>query len=130
MNQSSESYDLLIMNVTDSDEGLYYCGSEESTVLADEKRISLRSSFRYSNVTTRLLLCSSDSSNSSDSGSCHIVSWMLHLTPAVTVLSSILPFALVYYICQKTANDPPVNQKKRLTRSQTKRNQDEDLCLT
>ncbi|CAK6953559.1 hypothetical protein KUCAC02_016153 [Scomber scombrus] len=27
-NQSTESYDLLIKNITDSDEGLYYCGTE------------------------------------------------------------------------------------------------------
>lgn len=49
-NSSSNSYDLLIMNITDSDEGLYYCGTEEKKVeKVDYKRL-------YSNLTTRVLI--------------------------------------------------------------------------
>lgn len=49
-NSSSNSYDLLIMNITDSDEGIYYCGTEEKNVeKVDYKRL-------YSNLTTRVLI--------------------------------------------------------------------------
>lgn len=49
-NSSSNSYDLLIMNITDSDEGIYYCGTEEKKVeKVDYKRL-------YSNLTTRVLI--------------------------------------------------------------------------
>ncbi|KAG8014827.1 hypothetical protein GBF38_003484, partial [Nibea albiflora] len=52
-NDSSDSYDLMIMNVTDSDEGLYYCGTEEIKVY-DEDKITQRVEYRYGNVTTRI----------------------------------------------------------------------------
>ncbi|XP_044202527.1 uncharacterized protein LOC122979269 isoform X2 [Thunnus albacares] len=54
-NQSFESYDLQIMNVTGSDEGLYYCGTEQ-TKMAGEDKISPRKIYRYGSITTRILL--------------------------------------------------------------------------
>ncbi|XP_042285950.1 uncharacterized protein LOC121909452 isoform X2 [Thunnus maccoyii] len=49
-NQSFRSYDLLIMNITDSDEGLYYCGTERNMV-EDKTTISLRKVYSYGNAT-------------------------------------------------------------------------------
>uniref|UniRef100_A0A3Q2EB01 Ig-like domain-containing protein n=1 Tax=Cyprinodon variegatus TaxID=28743 RepID=A0A3Q2EB01_CYPVA len=48
-NQLSDSFDLLIINVTDSDEGLYYCGTIENKV---EKKENV-----YGNISTRITLC-------------------------------------------------------------------------
>ncbi|KAE8300102.1 hypothetical protein D5F01_LYC00237 [Larimichthys crocea] len=53
VNDSSNSYDLMIMNVTDSDEGLYYCGTEQTKVY-DKDKITHRVEYRYGNVTTRI----------------------------------------------------------------------------
>lgn len=55
-NESSESYDLLIVNITVSDEGLYYCGTEQHKV-EDNEKISYRYADSLSKVTTRILLC-------------------------------------------------------------------------
>ena len=49
-NESSDSYDLLIMNITDSDEGLYYCGTEQIKV-EDKTTISDRNVYAYGTVT-------------------------------------------------------------------------------
>lgn len=54
-NSSSNSYDLLIMNITDSDEGIYYCGTEEKKV-EDKEFIGLKTLYRNGNVTTRVLI--------------------------------------------------------------------------
>ena len=52
-NDSSASYDLSIMNVSGSDEGFYYCGTEDlkkyGKGYSTEKRI-----YSYSNITTRV----------------------------------------------------------------------------
>ncbi|XP_026025177.1 uncharacterized protein LOC113023384 [Astatotilapia calliptera] len=52
-NQSSDSYDLLIMNTTDSDEGLYYCGTEQKEI---DATFSQKYIYKYGNITTRILL--------------------------------------------------------------------------
>ncbi|KAM7394192.1 hypothetical protein PAMP_021005 [Pampus punctatissimus] len=80
--------------------------------------------YTYGKITTRLLL------NSSSSPSCLLVSvsWMVMLTPGFTLLSSFLSFILVYHLNQKTAKNVP--QTILDTSSQTRRNQDEDKCLT
>ncbi len=54
-NYSSESYDLLIKNITDLDEGLYYCGTEQLK-LVDEKCITTTNIYTHGNVTTRILV--------------------------------------------------------------------------
>ena len=54
-NQSFESYDLQIMNVTDSDEGLYYCGTEQNKLGGEDTIISGKI-YRYGSITTRILL--------------------------------------------------------------------------
>lgn len=57
-NESSNSYDLMIINVTNSDEGLYYCGTLETKVKQDEnKNIFSQESYLYGNMTTKITLC-------------------------------------------------------------------------
>uniref|UniRef100_A0A672I294 Ig-like domain-containing protein n=1 Tax=Salarias fasciatus TaxID=181472 RepID=A0A672I294_SALFA len=55
-NQSSESYDLLITNMTSSYEGLYYCGTEEIKV-EDKDRVSLKYDYITGKVSTRIIFC-------------------------------------------------------------------------
>ena len=54
-NTSSDSYDLLIMNITQSDEGIYYCGTEHTKV-EEKDHIAPKTNYRYSNVATRIIL--------------------------------------------------------------------------
>lgn len=56
-NESSESYDLLVINATNSDVGFYYCGTEETKVEKDnEKNIFHKDIFTYGNISTNLIL--------------------------------------------------------------------------
>lgn len=49
-NNTSDTYDLLIRNVSDCDEGFYYCGTEERDVMSSKYQNL------YGNITTRLIL--------------------------------------------------------------------------
>uniref|UniRef100_A0A3Q2E6V9 Ig-like domain-containing protein n=1 Tax=Cyprinodon variegatus TaxID=28743 RepID=A0A3Q2E6V9_CYPVA len=56
-NNSSQSYDLLVMNVSSSDQGLYYCGTEKVQVEKDKnEKIIAKDVYTYGNITTRLTL--------------------------------------------------------------------------
>uniref|UniRef100_A0A3P8U2Q2 Ig-like domain-containing protein n=1 Tax=Amphiprion percula TaxID=161767 RepID=A0A3P8U2Q2_AMPPE len=55
-NDSSDSYDLLIKNISNADEGLYYCGTEELKVENNKEHITPTDVYRYSNMTTRIIL--------------------------------------------------------------------------
>eukprot|EP00063_Salmo_salar_P011636 XP_013986471.1 PREDICTED: uncharacterized protein LOC106564709 [Salmo salar] len=54
-NPSNNSYDLLIENITESDLGLYYCGTVEYKV-EEGKRMKHKELFHYGNITTRISL--------------------------------------------------------------------------
>ncbi|XP_069386353.1 uncharacterized protein [Paralichthys olivaceus] len=118
-NDSSQSYDLLILNITDSDEGLYYCGTQTSSTKGDGKNYM---SNGYGSV-TRMIVSHKYPDSSGDHSGCN--PWMVVFTPALTILSSLLAFILVYYFSQKTDKEPHVHQ-----RIQTSQKQDEDMCLT
>ncbi|XP_076001803.1 uncharacterized protein LOC142994815 isoform X4 [Genypterus blacodes] len=120
-NESSYSYDLLIVNITHSDEGLYYCGTVHSQVVGKEK-LTLTKVYKYGNITTRIMLDSSDPH----------VWWKLLFTlcPGLSVLFSFLASILVYRLSETTANEPQLHQNTTHTRGQTNRIPDEDLCLT
>ncbi|KAM7394191.1 hypothetical protein PAMP_021004 [Pampus punctatissimus] len=128
-NNSSESYDLLIMNVTGSDEGLYYCGTEQPKVV-DENTITSRKIYTYGKITTRLLLSKySGFSFYQETSGCGVCCTLLFfLCPACSVLSSLLSSLLVYHLYKKTAKEPQAEEKRHNTRGQTRLNQDEDVC--
>ncbi|XP_041790170.1 uncharacterized protein LOC121604661 [Chelmon rostratus] len=128
-NFSSESYDLLIENITDVDEGLYYCGTEHRKV-EDQNCITIRHDYRYGNVTTRIIFNSSSQPDSSQCISVHVGSWTMASIPAFTILFSFLSFILVYCLCQKTDKEAEILLKRPDTRGQTRWIQDEELCLT
>ncbi|XP_056228208.1 uncharacterized protein LOC130166552 [Seriola aureovittata] len=124
-NQSSNSYDLQIMNITDSDEGLYYCGAEQTKV---DARVS--SIYRYGNVTTRILLNTSQPHHCETPQDCGVC-WRLlfSLCPAVAVLSSLFSSLLLYHLSLRKAKEPQADKKRSDTRRSVPRdNQDENLC--
>ncbi|XP_044223361.1 uncharacterized protein LOC122993339 [Thunnus albacares] len=119
-NKSSDSYDLLIMNITDSDEGLYYCGTEQPKV-EDKTTISPINVYTYGNA-TRIVVNSSEpdyqtSTHQQDCGVCWTL--LLSLCPSLAVLSSLLFSLLVYQLSQKTAKEPQVDQQRPDTRGTT-----------
>ncbi|XP_069386351.1 uncharacterized protein [Paralichthys olivaceus] len=123
-NDSSQSYDLLILNITDSDEGLYYCGTQTSSTEGVGKNympdgfgsVTRMIVSRKYPVECRQCAC----------GLC----WMLlySLCPAFAVLSSLLSSGLVYHFCRKTAKEPEVHEKECKSSDRTRGNQDEDVC--
>ncbi|XP_056228342.1 uncharacterized protein LOC130166666 [Seriola aureovittata] len=127
---SSDSYDLLIRNITDSDEGLYYCGTQQMKV-EDEELITSKYIYNYGSVTTRIICGKEDNADRKTCLHSGVVPWMMVVfTPALTILSSFLSFILVYHFCQKTDYEPEVHQKRPNSTGQTRQNQDEDVCLT
>ncbi|XP_018551114.1 uncharacterized protein LOC108896451 isoform X2 [Lates calcarifer] len=130
-NHSSDSYDLLIMNITDSDEGLYYCGTEQFKV-EDKGFIISKEIYSYGNIKTRILFNSSESYHHETPQDCTGSCWMLlfSLCPAVAVLSSLLSSLLIYHFCKKKAQEHQVDEKRSSNRDQTRRNVDEDVCYT
>ncbi|XP_019215904.2 uncharacterized protein LOC109202591 [Oreochromis niloticus] len=126
-NNFSQSYDLLITNITETDEGLYYCGTEQLKVKEEEKIIQ-EHVHTYSNITTKIVLHkdsdSTDSSPCSDSCVSSVVSRMMVLTPACSIFLSFISFVFVYQLCEKTEKGLKIHQKI------TRQYEDEDLCLT
>ena len=57
-NPSNNSYDLLIENITESDLGLYYCGTVEKKIVDDGGKggIKYKQLYHYGNITTRISL--------------------------------------------------------------------------
>ncbi|XP_034059184.1 uncharacterized protein LOC117537902 [Gymnodraco acuticeps] len=123
---SSESYDLLIINITETDEGLYYCGTDQFKVEKNEQ-ITSAHIYTHGNISTRIHVNSSEHhpQESKLTGDCRVC-WMLlfSLCPAVAALSSLLSSLLVYHLCKKEAKEPQTDQQT----AQTRLNQDEDVC--
>ncbi|XP_063739382.1 uncharacterized protein LOC134864380 isoform X2 [Eleginops maclovinus] len=120
-NFSSDSYDLLIINITETDEGLYYCGTDELRV-DNKENITSKHVYTYGNISTRIHFNSKPHHQETpqDCGVC----WMLlfSLCPALAVLSSLLSSLLVYHLCKK--EEPQTDQQT----PRTTQNQDEDVC--
>uniref|UniRef100_A0AAY5L9I3 Ig-like domain-containing protein n=1 Tax=Esox lucius TaxID=8010 RepID=A0AAY5L9I3_ESOLU len=55
-NPSNNTYDLLIENITESDLGLYYCGTKENKVVDEGGKggIKYKDLYHYGNITNRL----------------------------------------------------------------------------
>ncbi|XP_051802080.1 uncharacterized protein LOC127533348 isoform X1 [Acanthochromis polyacanthus] len=135
-NDSSDSYDLLIKNITNADEGLYYCGTEEKKVQRitsnGNEHTTFTDVFRYSNMTTRIILNSTDPNDCNSTAPRHYekpelcsVCWTLlfSLSSAFIVLSSLL----VCFPCQTTAKDPQDDDRNSHTEGQMQRILDEDV---
>ncbi|XP_019215968.1 uncharacterized protein LOC109202621 isoform X1 [Oreochromis niloticus] len=128
-NQSSGSYDLLIINISYSDEGLYYCGIGKRKV-EQTSVINLKYIYRYGSIFTRILINSSNQHYSTSTSTDCLTTpdcsmcWKLLfiLCPASSVFSSFLVSLLVHHICQKK-----VDQPKPEMSGKARRNQDEDV---
>ncbi|CAK6953560.1 uncharacterized protein LOC121899402 [Scomber scombrus] len=121
-NVSSKSFDLLILNITSSDAGLYYCGTEETRV-EDKEYIKQKNVYGYSNVITRILVDSTE--RHCETPPVCVSSWILmfSLCPTFAIFSSVLSSLLVYHLSHKTAKEPEVAEQTPDTRGQTRLNQ-------
>ncbi|XP_024145069.2 uncharacterized protein LOC112156935 [Oryzias melastigma] len=129
-NDSSDSYDLTIINVTYSDEGFYYCATEGKKV-EDNDKINGKSWYNYSKIIRNVSISSNRSHNSTNNSGQNVdVCWNLlfSVCPVVSVLSALLS-VLVYRICQKTVTSSQNSGTKQNTRNLTRQTQqDEDVC--
>ncbi|XP_064819040.1 uncharacterized protein LOC135536708 [Oncorhynchus masou masou] len=138
-NPSNNSYDLLIENITESDLGLYYCGTKEKKVVDDGGKggIEQKELYHYGNITTRISIDISppESSSSSPDVDCGLC-WMLlfSLCPVSALLSSLLSSTCVYSFCRTTApteTQVPLNRTTSRgsdSREQTTVREEGDLC--
>ncbi|XP_030209373.1 uncharacterized protein LOC115541676 [Gadus morhua] len=129
-NDSSNSFDLLIKNITDSHLGLYYCGTEE---LNGEKGNKKESIYTYGKIITRILLdipldAGAVDPAAPDCGQCWVL--LVILCPCSALLLSLLSSLVVYLRCRRKDEDLHVAQTSPSSRDVTSiRNQDEvGLC--
>ncbi|XP_060748495.1 uncharacterized protein LOC132861123 isoform X2 [Tachysurus vachellii] len=103
LNVSTNTHNLLIKNITESDQGLYYCALSENMVM-DYKNGTIRFGdvYHYGNRSTRLSVLKPCHSVSEESVSC--VSWSLVFSMCVVcvLLSSLLSSICVYCVCTNT----------------------------
>ncbi|XP_050926622.1 uncharacterized protein LOC108896450 isoform X1 [Lates calcarifer] len=124
--KNQSSYDLLITNISDSDEGLYYCGTEQKKV---DDSAAIKHVYRYGNVTRIILYHSQPDNNETPQHRCVCWTLLFSLCPAVAVLTSLLSSLLVYLLCQKKAKELQADEKRSDTRaSKSSGNQDGDVC--
>ncbi|KAK7930041.1 hypothetical protein WMY93_006436 [Mugilogobius chulae] len=101
-NVSSNSYDLLITNITKSDEGLYFCGTETHKLDDDKGNLQKTYSYEFGSASTQITLKSSEISNDfCNAQSHHPFVSLLTLMPAAVILFSNVCFILIYHHCQK-----------------------------
>ncbi|KAM9398636.1 uncharacterized protein ACWYII_031203 [Salvelinus alpinus] len=109
--RSQQFYDLLITNVSESDLGLYYCGSWQKPVVnkegflsGTETDIEDKKVYHHGNVITSLSFETSPTEPSSPDVDCGLC-WMLlfSLCPVSALLSSLLSSTCVYSFCRTTA---------------------------
>ncbi|CAL8329645.1 unnamed protein product [Lota lota] len=96
-NDSTNSYNLLIKNITDSHLGLYYCGTEKLNGTKRETNYV----YKYGNIITRISFGAGDPGPAApDCGQC----WMLLaiLCPSSALLLSLFSSLVVYLCCRKT----------------------------
>ncbi|KAM9315334.1 uncharacterized protein KZ484_024998 isoform 1-T1 [Pholidichthys leucotaenia] len=124
-NESSQSYDLQITNISDSDEGFYYCGTQKNKV-TDKPHTSI-CVYTYGNI-TRILFKASDPHEPDISQDCHPC-WILlySLCPASALLSFLLGSLFICFF-QKMVKEPKADEKTYSISSQTRGDQDEDVC--
>ncbi|XP_059905907.1 uncharacterized protein LOC132455873 [Gadus macrocephalus] len=129
-NASSDSYDLLIKNITDSHLGLYYCGTEEQSGKKGNKTKYIDT---YGKIITRILFdipldAGAVDPAAPDCGYCWVL--LVILCPSSALLLSLLSSLVVYLRCRRKDEDLHVAQTSPSSRDVTSiRNQDEvGLC--
>ncbi|XP_048851773.1 uncharacterized protein LOC125720409 isoform X5 [Brienomyrus brachyistius] len=115
---SSKSYSLSIHNVTESDQGLYYCSTKYQDFTGSRERMSTEDHYRFGNMTTRLL--TADDSNGtirtpSGSAAGMTQSWVPVLSVTVAVLLC-APLSLGTYWLGKRQGLKQATAKQRITR--------------
>ncbi|XP_059407468.1 uncharacterized protein LOC132141821 [Carassius carassius] len=127
-NRYSNSFDLHISNISDSDLGLYYCAELQRKVNKDDKGIISSSEvYYYGNRTTRLSLEEQVTSCSEPSTppDC-VLCWtmLFSVCPVCFLLFSICLFCL----CCKKTTDAVTDQKDELKGRNTAECMDEEVC--
>ncbi|XP_026990821.1 uncharacterized protein LOC113635524 isoform X1 [Tachysurus fulvidraco] len=104
LNVSSNTQNLLIKNITESDQGLYYCALSEKKVTDNEKGpIQSTDVYHYGNRSTRLfVLAEPCHSLSEESVSCVSWSQVFSVCVVCVLLSSLLSSICVYCVCTNT----------------------------
>ncbi|XP_046698884.1 uncharacterized protein LOC124381359 isoform X2 [Silurus meridionalis] len=106
-NESTNTFDLLIKNVTESDEGLYYCAIHETQVTETNGVIIRNNVYHYGNRSTRLSLleesCPSVTVSPTPPIPCG-TQWKLVLSVCVVCvfISSLFSSICVYCLCTNT----------------------------
>ncbi|KAM9449854.1 uncharacterized protein Hap1MRO34_022322 [Clarias gariepinus] len=138
LNKSTNAYDLLIKNITESDQGLYYCALTEQKFSGNNKDILNRLDvYHYGNRVNRLSVQESCPSVCEPCVSEPSVSWELVLSVCAVcvLLSSFLSSICVYCLCTHTTKEiktEPAGTKKRTTLRHNETflgNQDQNLPL-
>ncbi|XP_046900784.1 uncharacterized protein LOC124484105 isoform X3 [Hypomesus transpacificus] len=131
-NKSNNTYDLLIENVTESDLGLYYCGTVERRVVETEM-IKQETIYLYGDITISLSFvpepAPSEPASHPDPEKDLYRILLLTLCPGCALFSSILSSILVYHYCCRTiASKEPQGDCRTDTRRRESRVQEGDQC--
>ncbi|XP_076151981.1 uncharacterized protein LOC143135138 [Alosa pseudoharengus] len=140
-NSTSQSHDLLIKNITESELGLYYCSVAMKKVVdgavihpkVTSGIIQQKVSYSYGNITYKLSFEDAASSPAPtcppppDGGQCW--SLLVILCPMCTLLSALIASTCVYCLCRcKTAPVEPGERSKRRESRAGKQDEDKELC--
>ncbi|MEQ2304598.1 hypothetical protein AMECASPLE_028846 [Ameca splendens] len=131
-NDSSESHDLLVMNATNSDVGVYYCGTEEVKVKMDnDKKIFRNDIYKYGNTTTRLILntCGPHSDFNKTVEDCSAC-WKLFflMCPAVFLFAVLFSSLMFHLLCHKTGKENQDDGNEPEQKRHMEESQDENIC--
>ncbi|CAN9510446.1 unnamed protein product [Ophioblennius macclurei] len=124
-NSSSNTYDLMITNISDSEEGLYYCGTEQSEV-KDQDKITLTYVHTFGNATKIILDLREPEPHAPlvISNTCWIL--LFSLCPLSAALSCLCSSLLFYHLCRKRGLQSAHQSSD--TGGERRLNKDGDVC--
>ncbi|CAN9510445.1 unnamed protein product [Ophioblennius macclurei] len=124
-NSSSNTYDLMITNISDSEEGLYYCGTEQSQV-KDQDKITRTYVYTFGNATKIILDLREPEPHVPlvISNTCWIL--LFSLCPLSAALSCLCSSLLFYHLGRKRGLQSA--RQSSDTGGERRLNQDEDVC--